>query len=56
LHDVTVVLAFPDGAQLALPALEQTKPNGEAHFSVTVLRPNAEGARATVYCNYTAKP
>src|SRR6266550_4703628 len=54
-HDVTVVLAFPDGAQVALPAISQTKADGESHFSVSVLRANAEGARATVYCNYTSK-
>lgn len=54
-HDVTVSLAFPDGALVALPAISQTNVEGESHFSVSVLRANVEGARARVYCNYTAK-
>lgn len=55
-YDLTLVLSFPSGEQVTVPAVARTNRDGETRFSVEVNRATVNGAKATLYANYAPKP
>ena len=54
-YDVTVLFTFPDGESIPVRVLDATDSVRDVRFVAEIRRPSVADARATVYCNYTAK-
>jgi len=52
-YDLTLLLLFPDGEQLAFPIAKQTSRDSETKFTVEVRRQTTAGLVARLYCNYS---